>query len=120
MLAFEKRPTEMLFATNELRKLIIENPDVPLLVFAGEDCNRGEWCYESCTNCSVKLGEFLDCMQEIDPEICFDDRDEFQEALEDHYSDFDGSDNEFEQFIENKMLEYDSYWKKCIILYVNN
>lgn len=31
--------------TAELRKLIIENPDLPLLIFAGEESWIGEWCY---------------------------------------------------------------------------
>lgn len=59
-------------------------------------------------------------MQTVNDEYCYTDRDEFQEDLENLYSDFDGSDKEFEQFIENIMVEYEPYWKKCIILYVDN
>lgn len=33
---------ELLHSTNELRKIIIDNPDLPLLVFAGEDANIGD------------------------------------------------------------------------------
>lgn len=40
--------------------------------------------------------------------------------MEYHYSDFDGSDQEFEIFIENELLKYDPYWKPCIIVYVDN
>lgn len=31
----------------ELKKLIIENPQAPLLIFAGEEANSGQWGYES-------------------------------------------------------------------------
>ena len=31
----------------ELKKLIIENPQAPLLIFAGEEANSGQWSYES-------------------------------------------------------------------------
>ena len=31
--------------TTELRRLIIENPDLPLLIFAGEESWIGEWAY---------------------------------------------------------------------------
>ena len=31
--------------TTELRNLIIENPDLPLLIFAGEEAWQGEWNY---------------------------------------------------------------------------
>ena len=33
--------------TTELRKLIIENPDLPLLIFCGPETNSGEYPYES-------------------------------------------------------------------------
>lgn len=120
MKELERRPTGLLTASDTLRKLIIDNPDLPLLVFAGDDCNSGDWAYMSCSSCHATLGEFLDCMQEVNDEKCYTDRDDFQEDLEDHYSDFDGSEDEFERFIENKLLEYDPYWKKCIIFYVDN
>lgn len=47
MLEREKRPTSLLTASDELRKLIIENPGVPLLVFAGGGLqHRGLLLYE--------------------------------------------------------------------------
>lgn len=33
--------------TTELRKLIIDNPDLPLLIFCGPETNSGEFPYES-------------------------------------------------------------------------
>ena len=56
----------------------------------------------------------------VNDERCYTDRDDFQEDMEYHYSDFDGSDKEFEIFIENELLKYDPYWKPCIIVYVDN
>lgn len=35
--------------TTELRNLILENPDLPLLIFAGD----GAWC--ECTNCGEEV-----------------------------------------------------------------
>ena len=43
MTEYEKESTWLLHATDELRKLILENPELPLLVFAGEDCNSGDY-----------------------------------------------------------------------------
>ena len=119
MTAKESLPSGLLSSTDELRKLILENPGVPLLVFAAEDCNRGEWGWEACPVCRASIGEILDCQQTINDERVYTDRDDFQEDMEEHYDDFDGSDAEFEQFIENKMMEYEPYWRKCIILYVS-
>lgn len=46
----EKKPTGLLHSTEKLRKLILDNPDLPLLVFAGEDANSGEYSYQACAS----------------------------------------------------------------------
>ena len=125
MLERERRPTSLLTATDELRQLVIDNPGVPLLVFAGTDCNSGDYCYMSCSSCSAALGEFLDCMQEVNDERVYTDRDEFQEALDDYLydhesHDWDGTDNEWDDYTQRRFEEYAPYWKPCIILYVDN
>lgn len=125
MLEREKRPTQLLTASDELRQLILDNPGVPLLVFAGDDCNSGDYSYMSCSHCSASLGEFLDCMQEVNDERVYTDRDEFSEDLADYlydyeYHDWDGDDNEWDAHVERRTEEYGPYWKKCIILYVDN
>lgn len=117
---YEKKKTGLLHSTDELRQLLIDHPDLPMLVFAGEDCNSDYYSYISCSRVSASIGEFLDCQQTVNDERCYTDRDDFQEDMEYHYSDFDGSDQEFETFIENELLKYDPYWKPCIIVYVDN
>lgn len=117
----EKKPCGLLHDCHELRKLILENPGFPLLIFAGEDCNSGDYSYMACSTVSVSVGEFLDCKQTVNNEWCYTDRDEFQEELEEKlYQTFDGSDREFEEYAEEILREYDPYWKPCIIVYVNN
>lgn len=117
----EKRPTGYLNDATKLRKLIGNNPELPLLVFVGEDANRGDYNYMVCANVDAYIGEYLDCQQTIDDEYCYTDRNEFRNSLENHYADsFDGSDKEFESFIDEKMLEYEPYWKKCIIVRVDS
>ena len=116
----EKHSTMLLHSGDELRKVLLEHPDLPLLVFAGDEANCGDYGYMSCTSISVEVGEFLDCQQRINDERCFTDREEFADEARDNYCDFDGSEQEFEQFIEKLILSYDPYWKPCIIVYVNN
>ena len=115
---------KLLHSTDELRKVIIDNPDLPLLVFAGEDANIGDWSYMSCSRINVCLGEVLDF--DADELVPYDnriytDRDEFAECLADVLSyDFVGTDGEFEEYLEKEVEKYDSYWVKCIIIYVDN
>lgn len=40
-----------------LRKLILENPDLPLIIFCGEDANTGEYAYEASDSASVEIEE---------------------------------------------------------------
>ena len=108
-----KRSLDLLHTTDELRRLILENPDLPLLVCTYEDAADSV-----CDRVSVEIGEFLDCEQEYDDEHIFTDRDYFEEAVTDYYyNDFDGTDDEFDEFINSKLDEFEPYWKKCIIMY---
>ena len=117
----ERKPTGLINSTQELRQLILDNPDLPLLVFAGEDANSGgDYAMMCCSSVHAYIGEFLDCQQTVNDERCYTDRDDFKEALDNLWYEFDGSDAEFEAFIEEKLLEYEPYWKKCIILSVDN
>lgn len=100
-----------------LRKLIVENPDLPLLVMAGKNANIDDGFHEymACSSCRCSLGEFLDCEVVEDHEgTVYTDRDELSEAVEDYYYDMD------EALVELRYHAYDPYWKKCIILYVDN
>lgn len=42
----EHRPTGLLHTADELRQLIRNNPTLPLLVFAGEEANSGDYTDE--------------------------------------------------------------------------
>lgn len=114
----------LLHNTDELRKLILENPDLPLCVYAGQDANNGDWSTMLCTDVRARIGEFLDCDQKINEERVYDDRESFEDDVRYFYEDFDicqnMPDDEFDKFIENKLSEYEPYWKKCIILTVDN
>lgn len=122
MRELEKRSTKLLHATDELRQLVIDNPELPLLVFSGEDVGGTDYSYTSCSYCSAQKGEFLDCWQTVDDECCFTSRDEFWEAMANRLEDdSEGlTDKEFDAKVDAEVAEYDPYWMPCIILYVNN
>ena len=78
----ERRPTGTVNSATELRQLIIDNPDLPLVVFAGEDANcNGDFMYNSCSYVSAYVGEFLDCQQTINDEKCYCERDDLKKIL---------------------------------------
>ena len=120
----EKHPTFNVHAADNLKKLISENPELPIVILANEDANCGDYAYTFCTSVHAEIGEILDCWQEQNDEICYTDRDMFREQIEDNLSmddEWDGkSDEEIEAEIDRIEAEYEPYWKKCIILTVGN
>lgn len=120
----ERKPTGLLHSADELKQLIVENPDLPILVFAGDDSNNGDYPYMSCSHISAEKGEFLDFEQQIDECKCYTDRDDFEDDVytvlegEEQYDNL--SDEEFDSVVKQKIAEYDEFWKHCIILFVDD
>ncbi|WP_215508399.1 hypothetical protein [Peptoniphilus sp. EMRHCC_23] len=108
----------------ELKRLIAEYPDLPLMFFADDTGNDGTFDYMSCSMIRAHKGKILDCQNEVDNEIVFDDKRYFEEELREMlcekyaYSNF--TDDEFEEIFEEEKSKYDDKWKDCIVVYVGN
>ena len=126
MTADERKPTELLHATDELRQLIIDHPDLPLLIFAGEDASQGDFSYTSCSHVNAYVGEYLDCWQTVNDCLCYTDRDDFEETLSDvlynQHEEMWGiaTNDDWDALLKKELAKYEPFWKPCIILYVNN
>lgn len=99
----------------ELRQLIIENPELPLLIFCGEDSWHDEWSYEQ----AMMRGK--PCIDElILYKDCWVDKDDYEEKLRDDLCDWeeykDLSDAEYDKMIEQKIAETE--FVKAIVIYV--
>ena len=118
----EKLPAGVLFAAQDVRKLMMENPDLPVCFLATEEANTGDYNTMFCTSVHAEIGEILDCQQDIKDEIIFTDRDHFEDELYcmlDYSDDFDSEealDTEFKRLV----AEYEPYWRKCILVTVGN
>ena len=120
----ERKPTGLLHSTDELKQLIVENPDLPIIVFAGDSANNGDYGFMSCSRVRAQEGEFLDCEQQINDCKCYTDRDDFEDdvadllAGEEQYRNL--PDDEFNAIVEQTVNEYDDFWKPCILVSVDN
>lgn len=98
--------------TRELRKLIIENPDLPLLIFCGEDSWTDQWRYEQAQVNSAMVDELT-----LYGDLWLD-KDDYEDRLRDDlcedYADL--SDEEYDKMIEEKIAETD--FEKAIVIYV--
>lgn len=110
----EMKETGIVIDSKELRKLIAENPDLPIVVLAGEDSWLDEgFCWWFCSDVKAKLSEVLDCQLPFSTTI-YTDHEEFADDLADYLNAPD------EYILQAELKKYDSYWKKVIAIYADN
>lgn len=120
-------PLDLTTKTDELKKLISENPDLPIVVIAGEEANTGDYSLMYCTNVRFSVEEILDCEVPYS-EYVETDRDNFDEQIEEWlWDDMGGNDKDrklseaiFKDALEETKAKYEPYWKNVIAIYVDN
>ena len=108
--------------TEELKKLIAEHPDYPIVVLAGEEANNGDYGWMYCSDISFGIEEILDT-DFMDYNDChFTDRDRLEEFIEDMlYDDYnDKPQEEYDKAIKAKVAELEPYWVDVIAIYATN
>jgi hypothetical protein len=109
-------------SSDELKKLIFENPDLPIVVLAGEEASGYDYYWTYCSSVSCHISEILDCDYYDYDDIIFTDRDRLEEKIEDDlYDDYhDKSEEEYDSAVKRKLAELEPYWKKVIAIYATN
>ncbi len=100
--------------TRILRKLILENPSLPILIFCGEEAWSGEYQYEQTETRKIIIREL----------ILFNDywleKDDYRTQLEENLNcekEYESlSEEEFDQMIQKKVEETE--FVKAIVIYV--
>lgn len=123
------KPLHLTFGTDELKKLIAEHPDYPIVVLAGEDANSGYFSTMFCSDVRVNVEEILTAEAPYNDERVEDDRDEFAEKMEEWLWDELGQNDvdaekmpeaEFQARLRAVLAEFEPYWQKVIAIYANN
>lgn len=109
-------------STDELKRLIEKNPELPIVVVVDSEIVTDDSYYSwFAPHVSYSIGEILNVEQPFDEEHIFTDRDEFYENVFDtcEYSAeaVDMSDQAFDEYVNKKVQEYDPYWEKVIIIH---
>ena len=119
-----ERPLGIIHNCSHLRKLITENPDMPIAIMVHEDACSDEYAYTYCTNVSASVGELLDCDLPFGSGLVLADRDDLREAIQLYLEDFDEyrglSDSQFDELLDKEQAKYEPYWKKAIIVTAGN
>ena len=108
--------------TDELKKLIAEHPDLPIVVLASDEANCGDWCWQYCFSVSFGLTEILDCDYTDNDDTVFTDREMLEEQISDDlYDEYcNKGHEEYDAAVERRMAEFEPYWKKVIAIYASN
>ena len=110
----------------ELKKLIRENPDLPIVVFAGPnvrwiDPMDSEWLF--CGRVTYRITEILNCPNDYTNEV-LDDREKLWDLISDslfpYYDMKEAEDDEIIAQADRISATYDKYWKKVIAIYADN
>ena len=97
-----------------LKKLIVENPEAPLLIFVGEEANSGEYQYESVPSCSAFLEEVTMYGDQ------WLNKDDFEEVLRDDMANDEQYENLSDEEFDNEVAKIvaETAFVKAIVIYV--
>jgi hypothetical protein len=96
--------------TCELRKTLLENPDLPLVIFAGEESYCGEYPYNLAEVTSVKIEELT-----FEGEW-YIEKSDYEERLYDKLDDEYDTQEKLQHAVDNLMKETE--FVKAIVVYV--
>ncbi len=96
--------------TKELRKTILENPELPLVIFAGEESWSGEYSYNLAELSSVHIEELT-----YDGEH-YVEKEDFKDQQYDKYNDSYDTEEELEKYVESIMNNQE--FVRAIVIYV--
>ena len=108
---------------SELRAMIAKNPDLPIVVLAGEEANVGDYYWMYCSDVRCCIDYILDVETPYDDECVFTEICEFEDKVRNYlYNDATKklSDDEYDAMVKAEVAKYEPYWKKVIAVYVTN
>ena len=111
--------------STELRKMIAENPDLPIVIMTSYEATTDEYYWTYCSAVHCEVGEVLDCECPWKEGLVYSDRIEFEEDLADYLSDTvenadKMSDEEFNCIVNIWKETFEQYWHKAIIIKADN
>ena len=118
------KPLNLSKSSDELKQLITENPDLPIVVLVGQYAVLDDYGYTYCSDIHFCIDEILDCELPFGEGYVYNDRDDFENALSDYLADCEEYENlcyeEFNTLVTKKLSKYEPYWKKLIAIIGDN
>ena len=106
--------------TDELKNLIAEHPDYPIVVLAGEEANGGDYAWMYCSDIRFSVEEILDTDYFGYNDEIFTDRDELETVVGDRLYDEHLEGDDLDKAVKQKLAELEPYWKDVICIWATN
>lgn len=111
-------------SSDELKQLIADNPDLPIVILVGQYAVSDDYGYTYCSDIHFSIEEILDCTLPFGDDYVYNDRNDFEYALSDYLADCEEyenlSDEEFQTLLTKELGKYEPYWKKVIAIKGDN
>ena len=108
----------------KLRRLIAGNPELPIVVLAGEGAYSDDYSWTYCADVDCRIEYILDASNpyDNDGERIFTCEAEFEDVIADSYYTDDGTWTEdgMNAYVKAELEKYKPYWKKVIAIYATN
>lgn len=116
-----RKASGILADTTELKKLILEHPDYPIVVLVSEEANSGDYSWMYASDITFAVGEILDNSNPLTKNLFI-----LTEILLRHKqmkeegSDCELDEEAFQVVLKKELQQYEPCWKSCIIIYADN
>ncbi len=121
---YMNKPLNLSKSSDELKRLIAENPDLPIVVLVGRYAALDDYGYTYCTKIHFSVDEILDCTLPFSDDYVYNDRDDFKDALSNYLAECEEyenlSDEEFQTLLTKELSKYEPYWKEVIAITGDN
>ena len=108
---YMNKPLNLSKSSDELKQLIAENPDLPIVVLVGRYAVSDDYGYTYCSDIHFSIEEILDCTLPFGEGCVYIDGNEEYPNL---------SDEEFQTLLAKELSKYEPYWKKVIAIKGDN
>lgn len=106
--------------TDELKRLIAEHPDYPIVVLVGDASYDGESIWTYCSTIRFEVCELLDAEYYDYDDTTITDRDRLEELIEDRLYDSGLEGDELDVAVKAKVAEFEPYWIDVIAIFAEN
>lgn len=105
--------------TDELRELILQRPELPIVVLTDSDVVADGYGWWYGCNIYYSVDKLL-YINKYGDDTIIDDESDLKEYLENELADMDEyenlSDSEFDELVKAKLKEYEPLWTECIVI----